>query len=487
MAIVEEDRVRRVLGRPDLEADLGVDTIKQAQVMGKIRETFALPKDQNIRVKDFPTLRHVVQYVEAKLGTDAADTSSDRGAEGGVASPAVSGAHVGSALAGTPVALPPTTPPPSWPATPADIAVSATDQSRGPEGVFDDRVLETVLGIIEKQTGYERDALEPDLDLEADLGIDTIKQAQVMARLREAFDLPREQGIRVKDFPTIRHIVGYITSRASAGASPAIELPSETDGDQVAAAPSPSTPPPAEQVDAQTPVRAAPVHAPSGIGRLAVQWAPHPLSEERPNLGIGPGWTVLLTDDGLGVADALAQLLIGAGARAEILRQDQNVAAARARLGSVRAFIALHPLAADPAVTALDGSGWRAVLDRKVIATFRAIKALRSELELTVGVTAMAGPFGWRGQLADPAGSGVTGLLKSLRQESDAMLVKAVDVERPETREEAVSLAQTIAHEIERGGARVEVRTATDAAGAASCRSRWTSRPLRSGGSTPTR
>ena len=40
------------------------------------------------------------------------------------------------------------------------------------------------------KTGYPEDMLELDLDLEADLGVDTVKQAETFAAVREAFDIP---------------------------------------------------------------------------------------------------------------------------------------------------------------------------------------------------------------------------------------------------------------------------------------------------------
>ncbi|MDH4064345.1 MAG: SDR family NAD(P)-dependent oxidoreductase, partial [Acidobacteriota bacterium] len=292
-----------------------------------------------------------------------------------------------------------------------------------------------------------------DLDLEADLGIDTIKQAQVMARLREAFDLPREEGIRVKDFPTIRHVVDYVTRRVSSGAAPAEPAPGSTpvEPPAVPAAAAPDTSAHA------APPQTATSDVPAGIRRMGLHWTPRALDQERPNAAIGAGWTVLLTDDGLGVADRLATMLKAAGADVETARAGDDLAQARTRLGRVRALVLLHPLAIDPAVAALDAQAWREVLDRKVGASFRAIQALKGEVEITVGVTAMAGPFGWRGQLVDPAGAGVAGLLKSLAQEAPAMLVKAIDVERPATRDEATRLAATVLTEIERGGRRVEV------------------------------
>ena len=37
-------------------------------------------------------------------------------------------------------------------------------------------------------TGYPADLLEPDLDLEADLGVDTVKQAEVFAAVRGHYE-----------------------------------------------------------------------------------------------------------------------------------------------------------------------------------------------------------------------------------------------------------------------------------------------------------
>ncbi|RPI24547.1 MAG: acyltransferase domain-containing protein, partial [Acidobacteria bacterium] len=76
-------------------------------------------------------------------------------------------------------------------------------------------VQEMVLTLFEEKTGYERELLELDLDLEADLGIDTIKQAQIFASIRDKYGLEREEGVQLKDFPTLRHIIGYISKRVA--------------------------------------------------------------------------------------------------------------------------------------------------------------------------------------------------------------------------------------------------------------------------------
>ena len=42
------------------------------------------------------------------------------------------------------------------------------------------------------ETGYPTELLDMDLDLEADLGIDTVKQAEVFATIREAYGIERD-------------------------------------------------------------------------------------------------------------------------------------------------------------------------------------------------------------------------------------------------------------------------------------------------------
>ena len=48
-----------------------------------------------------------------------------------------------------------------------------------------DEVSRRWCGIVAEQTGYPLELLDLDLDLEADLGVDTVKQAEVFAAVRE--------------------------------------------------------------------------------------------------------------------------------------------------------------------------------------------------------------------------------------------------------------------------------------------------------------
>ena len=84
-----------------------------------------------------------------------------------------------------------------------------------------DRITTAVLDIIERLTGYPRDLLDLDLDMEADLGVDTVKQAEVFAAVREQFDIPRDENLKLRDFPTLAHVIGFVRDRAPGAAAPA--------------------------------------------------------------------------------------------------------------------------------------------------------------------------------------------------------------------------------------------------------------------------
>ena len=58
-----------------------------------------------------------------------------------------------------------------------------------------------MLEIVAAQTGYPTDLLDMDLDLEADLGIDTVKQAEVFASIRESYGIERDDAIEAAGLP----------------------------------------------------------------------------------------------------------------------------------------------------------------------------------------------------------------------------------------------------------------------------------------------
>ena len=92
---------------------------------------------------------------------------------------------------------------------PAPVAAPAV----AVEAVADDPVKETILTLVVEKTGYPKDMLDLDLDLEADLGVDTVKQAELMAAIRGIYNIQRDENLKLRDFPTLKHVIGFVYSK----------------------------------------------------------------------------------------------------------------------------------------------------------------------------------------------------------------------------------------------------------------------------------
>ncbi len=68
--------------------------------------------------------------------------------------------------------------------TPASAPLPDRQEKPAPHPA-EDPVADEVLSLFVEKTGYPRDMLDFDLDLEADLGVDTVKQAEIFAAIRE--------------------------------------------------------------------------------------------------------------------------------------------------------------------------------------------------------------------------------------------------------------------------------------------------------------
>ena len=72
-----------------------------------------------------------------------------------------------------------------------------------------------VVALVAEQTGYPPELLDLDLDLEADLGIDTVKQAELFAQVRETYGIARDDSLKLRDYPTLNHVIGFVRDRTA--------------------------------------------------------------------------------------------------------------------------------------------------------------------------------------------------------------------------------------------------------------------------------
>lgn len=195
----------------DLEADLGVDTVKQAEVMATIREAYGIPRDDKLKLRDFPTLAHVIRFVHERQPESV-----------------------------TAPAMPPSAPAAQWSEVKQEQQVKATPPMPAPasaEAGSDDAVKERILALMVEKTGYPRDMLDLDLDLEADLGIDTVKQAEMFATIREIYNIPRDEKRKLRDYPTLAHVIRFVHEQRpdlAATMGPSSSAPAASSGAAVA-------------------------------------------------------------------------------------------------------------------------------------------------------------------------------------------------------------------------------------------------------------
>ena len=75
-------------------------------------------------------------------------------------------------------------------------------------------IQEKILDIVSNKTGYPKDMLDLDLDLEADLGIDTVKQAETFSEIRAAFNIPKQDDLKLSDYPTLAHVIRFALDKS---------------------------------------------------------------------------------------------------------------------------------------------------------------------------------------------------------------------------------------------------------------------------------
>jgi len=367
----------------DLEADLGVDTVKQAEMFAAVRAAYNIPRDENLKLRDFPTLAHVIKFARDRQ-------------------PA-------------PIPMASTVPP-----APAPVATPV-------QAVTDDSIKEKVLEIVAEKTGYPKDMLDLDLDLEADLGVDTVKQAEMFAAVRATYNIPRDENLKLRDFPTLAHVIKFARDR-----QPAIKT---TPAAAISAV---------EKAEAPRPVRpaVATFDAANRIPRRV------PVATLRPPLAIckptgvtfHSGCRVVIMPDKAGVADALTQRLVKLGV--EVLRIDTTLDADKLA-AALKASLAAGPVHGIYWLPALDNEGplsemnfatWREALRIRVKSFYTAMRTLYQSIAspgmFLVSATRFGGQHGYdlSGAVA-PLGGAVTGFTKTYKRERTDAVVKAVDFE----------------------------------------------------------
>ncbi|MFN7813227.1 MAG: phosphopantetheine-binding protein, partial [Planctomycetia bacterium] len=73
-----------------------------------------------------------------------------------------------------------------------------------------------LIDFVVEQTGYPREIVELGADLEADLGIDSIRKAQLFGEIGQKYGLTADDSVSLDEFPTLRHLLDYLLPRVGA-------------------------------------------------------------------------------------------------------------------------------------------------------------------------------------------------------------------------------------------------------------------------------
>ncbi|MEV0522170.1 SDR family NAD(P)-dependent oxidoreductase [Streptomyces sp. NPDC050439] len=282
-----------------------------------------------------------------------------------------------------------------------------------------------VLEVVADLTGYPADLLDPDMALDTDLGIDSIKRVQILSSLRKRFPrLPRLDATQAAGLRTLGEVAAVLQENlqdeedelpAIAASTACPTAPREAPLDQGERRPAPL-----QRLD----VEATPVSAP---GMALPGLFGHPL---------------LITDEGTGVAAALAEELASHGVRASVATDEVPA--------RTRALVSLEGL------RPVDDAEAAYALARGLFSTARRLAPAMREGGVWVTVQDTDGDFGLGGTHGLRAGlGGIAGLARTASREWPKACVKAIDCGRGQR--DAQEIARALAQELLHGGATTDV------------------------------
>ncbi|MFW6306241.1 MAG: SDR family NAD(P)-dependent oxidoreductase, partial [Bacillota bacterium] len=157
----------------ELEADLGIDTVKQATIFSMIAEKYALSEDETVSLSNYPTIGHVIEMLSEKKGNKKERTEPNR--------------EINS----------------------MDSNKNTLDKDHV-KTVDEKDVENEIYKILSEITKYPPEMLEKDMEMEADLGIDTVKQATIFSLVGEKYNISPEKVSGMSEYKTIDEVIEFV-------------------------------------------------------------------------------------------------------------------------------------------------------------------------------------------------------------------------------------------------------------------------------------
>jgi len=343
-----------------MEADLGIDSIKRVEILSMLSKR--IPGAPSVNPEKLGALRTLQDVATFIGGARGAPTAGHERKTNGATAPQ---------------------------AAPARSTVDV----RG-----------VLLEVVSQLTGYPLETLSLEMDMEADLGIDSIKRVEILSMLTKRVPgAPSVNPEKLSKLRTLEQVLRFVDERGDPAPAPVPVASNGHGAEPVVAGPS------AEAVRASLHRRAVvPVAAPPATGGAS------PLPD-------GP---VLITADDSGLAEALARRFVALGRSARVLRTAADAT------GPVGTLVLLAP----------DGARWTEACEARLKAALGLARDLGPRLResgvrvggqaLLVTVSRRDGAFGCaaRAPRWNPLQGGLAGLAKTAAHEWPEVRCRAVDV-----------------------------------------------------------
>ncbi len=391
----------------DLEGDLGIDSIKRVEILASIEEK--VPGINTITPDEIGSL-HTLRQVIDRLGDSPAAEEQE------------------------------------------PISIAMPQASVAPENLKD-----TVLNIVAEKTGYPAGMLTLDMDLEGDLGIDSIKRVEILAAIEEK--LPGINTItpdELSSLHTLRQIIDRLSGNdpngGGGGGAPLPEagVPPFYDKAHISSeSPAPAGPlskaEPPKIAEAAPQISANEASHPSrqAIGASPIP-ADAPLSERRslrmqasappaPAGLPGKAGSYLLTNDNF-LAPKLQEALEKMGASCRLISLDEASAPDwKAPENECRGLIVLVPRLEDAEENYYSDPSVRDKSAETVKKVFRVVKncaaVLNAQPSLLAVVTRLDGLFGQTGHGFNPIEAGAHGINKAAMHEWPEVICRSIDID----------------------------------------------------------
>jgi polyketide-type polyunsaturated fatty acid synthase PfaA len=175
----------------DMEADLGIDSIKRVEILGGLLEIYPdLPKPNPEELGQLRTLEQIAEYMQT-LVPDILNQQVE----------------ISTAITTTEVLI--EVPKPELIISPLEI------EEQKPVIEIPENLSHILLTIVSEKTGYPVEMLELSMDIEADLGIDSIKRVEILGGLLEIYpDLPKPNPEELGPLRTLGEIANYMQQQA---------------------------------------------------------------------------------------------------------------------------------------------------------------------------------------------------------------------------------------------------------------------------------